>query len=182
MSHKPSRKSEAEKAADIVRDAGGKIIGRTRMQKIAYLFELAGVGEGFSFAYRNFGPYSDELTGAMQSASALGLVEEDEKPSSWDGYYSIFVAAGPSRAAASPLRAKIARQVVEADAIELELAATAAYLANKGIKDPWTETGLRKPIKAARGRLKKARSFISHCGKFRLLNDFPTSDFPISNV
>jgi uncharacterized protein YwgA len=157
MSRTPSQKSEAEKAADIVRDAGGKIVGRTRMQKIAYLFELTGVGEGFLFAYRNFGPYSDELTIAIQNANSLGLVDEEEKPSSWDGYYSVFTASGRSKATDSKVRAKIARHVLEADAVELELAATAAYFGAKGVADPWSETALRKPIKAAGGRLVNAQ-------------------------
>jgi uncharacterized protein len=158
MAHKPSQRSEAEKAVDIVRDAGGRIVGRTRLQKIAYLFELAGVGEGFSFTYRNFGPYSDELTEAMQNASLLGLLDEEEKPSSWDGYYSVFTTtSGKSKADASKVRAKIAEQVIEADAVELELAATAAYLATKNFEDPWSETALRKPIKATRTRLENAK-------------------------
>ncbi len=42
--------------AEIVRDVGGRIVGRTRLQKIAYLLELAGFGVGFRFEYRHFGP------------------------------------------------------------------------------------------------------------------------------
>ncbi|ODR94056.1 hypothetical protein AUC70_10800 [Methyloceanibacter stevinii] len=157
MPQKLSQKSEAEKAVDIVRDAGGKIVGRTRLQKIAYVFELAGVGEGFSFTYHNFGPYSDELTDAMQDASLLGLIDEKEKPSSWDGYYSVFTSTGKSKASATKVRAKIAEQIVDADAVELELAATAAYLATKNFADPWSETTVRKPIKATPKRLANAK-------------------------
>jgi hypothetical protein len=37
-----SRKYGPQKVADIIRDAGGKIVGRTRLQKIGYLLELLG--------------------------------------------------------------------------------------------------------------------------------------------
>ena len=39
------RKRDTEKVAAIIRDAGGKIVGRTRLQKTGYLLELAGLGE-----------------------------------------------------------------------------------------------------------------------------------------
>jgi hypothetical protein len=54
-------------------------------------------------------------------------------------------------------RQRIAQEMVRADAIELELAATALYLANEGYTDPWSETARRKPEKAGNGRLERAR-------------------------
>ena len=36
---------DATKAAAIVRDAGGEIVGRTELQKIAYLLNVTGLGE-----------------------------------------------------------------------------------------------------------------------------------------
>jgi hypothetical protein len=44
-----------------------------------------------------------------------------------------------------------------ADAVELELAATALFLANEGWDDPWRETARRKPEKADGGRIEKAK-------------------------
>ena len=43
----------------IVRDAGGEVTGRTRLQKIAYLLEVVGFGNGFQFSYKHYGPYSE---------------------------------------------------------------------------------------------------------------------------
>ena len=42
------RKRDTDKVVAIVRDAGGTIVGRTRLLKTAYLLELAGLGEGFT--------------------------------------------------------------------------------------------------------------------------------------
>jgi uncharacterized protein YwgA len=69
--HKP----DWQKAAEIVRDAGGRIVGRTKLQKVAYLLELAGLGDGFQFEYRHYGPYSEDLAGAIQMANAFRSCE-----------------------------------------------------------------------------------------------------------
>lgn len=147
-----------EKAAAIVGDAGGRVVGRTRLQKIAYLLELAGVGEGFSFEYRHYGPYSEDLASATRVAGLLGFLEERERSTSWGGSYSVFTAKVLSNDTVSEARQKLARLAVEADSIELELAATAAFLAAKGEHDPWNETARRKPEKAEGGRIEKARA------------------------
>ena len=39
----------AQQAAAIIRDAGGYIVGRTKLQKIGFFLEAAGVGSGFMF-------------------------------------------------------------------------------------------------------------------------------------
>ena len=44
-------KASRNGAAEIVRDGGGRIVGRTRLQKVAYLLELAGFGGGFRFLF-----------------------------------------------------------------------------------------------------------------------------------
>ena len=64
--------SEAQKAAEIVRDAGGHIVGRTRLQKIAYLLEITGLGAGFPFRYKHYGPYSEQLADAAETAQIFG--------------------------------------------------------------------------------------------------------------
>ena len=75
----------AHQAAAIVRDAGGCIIGRTKFQKIAFFLEAAGVGSGFPFRYKHYGPYSELLAAAAQHAAALRLIIEDEAVASWGG-------------------------------------------------------------------------------------------------
>jgi len=139
----------AEDAARIVRDAGGVVVGRTRLQKIAYLLEIAGLGSGFSFQYRHYGPFSDELADAISVARVLDLVSEEERTASWGGHFSIF---RTSEAAPSPnldaARKRILELGVEANPISLELAATAAFLSLEGEQNPWNETARRKPEKA----------------------------------
>jgi hypothetical protein len=153
--------SEARRAAAVVRDAGGRIVGRTRLQKTAYLLEEAGLGEGFSFGYKHYGPYSEELAEATRLAALFGLVNETEQPASWGGRYSIYETdAAPDPGIAAARRA-LAQEAARAGAVELELAATALFLAREGVANAWAETARRKPDKAADGRLDAAQAIYA---------------------
>ena len=55
-----------DRVADIVVAAGGRLVSRVRLQKVAYLLDKLGAKSGFSFAYHHFGPYS---TGTRQRGS-----------------------------------------------------------------------------------------------------------------
>ena len=154
MSDKPDR----QKAAEIVRDAGGEIVGRTRLQKVGYLLDLAGLGDGFRFEYHHYGPYSEELANAVRMAEAFNLVSEEEHSASWGGTYSIFKATDRAGQAIEGERACFAQAAAKINSIELELAATAAYLAAaEKCPDPWEETARRKPEKATGGRIDRAK-------------------------
>lgn len=165
-------------AADIVKDAGGELVGRTRLQKIAFLMYLAGFRTEFSFEYRHYGPYSEDLAEAMEIAVALGSVNEDERMADWGGRYSIYTVAA-SDIITDPDRANFVQEAKRINAIELELAATAAYLFEiEGIGrdtpgNPWHETRRRKPSKAADGRLERAEQSYNELRKSRSMIPLP---------
>jgi hypothetical protein len=52
----------------------------------------------------------------------------------------------------------------DADAVELELAATAVFLSKDGYNDPWAETARRKPEKAQGGRVERAKRLLGRLG------------------
>ena len=166
-----------EKAATIVRDAGGRLVGRTRLQKVAYLTQLAGFGRDFPFEYRHYGPYSEDLAEAMEIAVGLDIVTEEEAMSASGSWYSVY---STDRTNGDSDRARFISAASEIGAIELELAATAAYLyveegcrgGNSG--DPWKITAQRKPSKAADGRLRKAKIAYS-----KLLRIAPPKSLPV---
>lgn len=148
-------------ATRIIEDAGGELVGRTRLQKIGYLLQLAGFGDEFHFDYKHYGPFSEDLARGMEIAAAFGAVQEEELPTGWGGWYSVYrltTARPPSDAP----RAQFVQAAKTIGAVELELAATAAFLyVVEGIGrtkagNPWTETLARKPEKAGGGRLAKA--------------------------
>jgi hypothetical protein len=149
------------KIAEIIRDSGGCIVGRTRLQKIAYLLSVAGLESGFSFAYKHFGPYSEDLAVAARDEQLLGYFEEQEHVASWGGNYSIYTLTSQIPTAPSSARTMFSAIAVGANAIELELAATAVFLAENGYKKPWEETERRKPEKSENGRLEGAKLLLS---------------------
>ena len=148
--------NEAQRAAEIVRDAGGNIVGRTRLQKIAYILEAVGLGAGFPFRYKHYGPYSEQLADAVQTARIVGMLREQETPATWGGLYSTYHSLLPQDFHAPDARRQLAQELVNVDAVELELAATALFLAFERFQDPWGETARRKPDKADGGRLQRA--------------------------
>lgn len=161
-------KNDIDKAIDIIRDAGGKIVGRTRLQKTACLLELAGCGEGFYFVYHHYGPYCEELTRAVDTARMMGKVSEEEKRANWGGLYSIYSIPGLNSLQRTSIRTKLAHAAAEANPVALELAVTAAFFAASGKQNPWQEVEAYKPDKAKDGRLEEAKKLYKN---FRLIAD-----------
>lgn len=164
------------RAARFVRDAGGALVGRTRLQKVAYLAKLAGFSGGFEFEYRHYGPFSDDLASGMEIATGLGLVHEEEKRAEWGGRYSIYRSTDRTPLSLDSRQVRFVTAAAQIGAVELELAATAAFLySDEGIGrgqsgDPWAETARRKPDKAGDGRLERARA------AYRRLRALPTPE------
>jgi uncharacterized protein YwgA len=157
--------NNTKKVAIIIADAGGRVVGRTRLQKIAYLLTVTGMEDGLSFSYKHYGPYSEDLASAARMGNLLGDIQEIEQPTSWGGSYSIFT-ADPALAENSDVnRREFAKTASASDAIELELAATAVFLAREGYEDAWSETARRKPEKVENGRLVKAKVLLSNLAK-----------------
>ena len=162
-----------EQIAAIVRDAGGCIVGRTRLQKIAYLLSETGLDDGFRFRYKHYGPFSESVASSAKTGSLLGHMTEEKHQASWGGTYSIYRVEGSSSNDVSCARCDLAQQAAAADAIELELAATAVYLARDGFSDAWAETARRKPEKAIGDRLNNARALLSRLKQIEVPRPLP---------
>ncbi|HEY5959864.1 MAG TPA: hypothetical protein VIV60_25090 [Polyangiaceae bacterium] len=170
MNNSTRGKDPRQKASEIIAAAGGTLVGRTRLQKLAYLLELAGLGEGFYFEYRHYGPFSEDLALATRDATYAGLIQEKEEPTSWGGFYSVY---STSPVEQNEVRRAFAQLAKESSAVVLELAATAAFLAEEGANDPWQETARRKPDKAADGRLERAKVLYLEFTKIRAPKELP---------
>jgi uncharacterized protein len=144
--------------AAIVRDAGGQVVGRTKLQKLTYFLVASGLEKDIPFLYKHYGPYSEPVAVAAREAHLLGLMREKEDQAAWGGTYSIFTAEGQPEQDVPVSRLQVAQIASGADAVELELAATALFLFKEGCPDAWQETERRKPEKATNGRLEKARA------------------------
>lgn len=146
--------------AQIIGDAGGEIVGRTKLQKTAYLLTLAGFESRFRFGYKHYGPFSEDLADTAELAAAFDLISERQQQASWGGSYSVYTVQSVAPSAQTS-RIGLAKEAARSDAVLLELAATAAYLAQEGKPQPWAETARRKPDKAADDRLEKAKELYA---------------------
>lgn len=151
---------DAEKVASIIRDAGGRVVGRTRLQKTAYLLTVTGLENGFTFSYKHYGPYSENLAAAANLGDLLGYIHETEQAAAWGGTYSIYTTENQDDADENQARQQFAQATAKADAVELELTATAVFLATEGYQDAWEETARRKPDKVSDGRLDRAKRLL----------------------
>lgn len=163
----------AKDAAAIVFDADKSLVGRTRLQKLACLFELAGVGAGFSFSYHHYGPYSKELSVSVDDASAIGLLEETVTKKNWGEYSSYKVAESSDLSAEhSAIRSELASIAKSAGNVEFELAVTAAFISARGIGMPWDEVRKRKPLKA--DKIPAAKQLYAKILTIDTIVDLPT--------
>ena len=162
--------------ASIIDDAGGKVVGSTRLHEIAYLLEVAGYNNGFKFDFRNSSPYSDEVAEAATTAVLFDQLSEDKRTADWGGRYSVYSTKEQNCSAkmqscsnAPAGRQELTKTAAQASAIALDLVATAIYLSRKNCPDPWAEAKRRKPDLAKQQWLRKAK---------KLLKDLSAIDVP----
>ena len=153
--------SQMAEVVDIVATADGHLVGRTRLQKTACLLFISGLSESFSFVYKHYGPFSQELADATEMAGLFSELIEEQRQTQWGSTFSIYSTAVKSSTEIGSARRRIIALANSADAIELELATTAAFLAAQGFERPWEETASRKPEKVGSGRLERAKALYT---------------------
>ncbi len=154
----------------------GKLVGRTRLQKEAYLLDRCGADFGLQFTYHHYGPYCFDLAGGIDDARAEGRIDIKEQPGRHGVPYAIFESAedagqptGLGKLSADKARASLQRMKDVSDVV-LELAATIVFLRDewdyfgKGTIGPVDETKARKPLKATEERIDKALDLLRDLG------------------
>lgn len=162
-----------EEVTNIIRDAGGQIVGRTRLQKIAYLLVATGLDDSFRFAYKHYGPFSEELASSAKFGALFGNFNERQDQTAWGGTYSTYTIENMQDIGQGNPRHDLASIAAAADSIELELAATAVFLAHDGYDNPWDETAQRKPEKATAVRLANAKGLLANLSQVNVPNPIP---------
>jgi uncharacterized protein YwgA len=160
---------------NLLRAAGGSIIGKVRLQKVVYLLDQIGMNSGFEFNYHHYGPYSADLTSAVDDATIFDEVVESVRSRASDGVpYSVFEVGDNAQAPEDARsvgdiefdRARHAIRVMSGySATVLELAATIHWLVCVEEQEDWEEElHDRKGIKAAGGRTKEALKLLGELG------------------
>ena len=154
----------------LIRLNDGKVVGKTRLQKIVYLLEMAGVGhKDIDFDYHNYGPFSSELAFAADDAESLGYIKTKEHQGHHAVPYTVFRSTEHAPAfdesELTEERADALTLMNECSALVLEIAATAVYLKNNGYdKTYWDEVKRRKPLKTTEKRKLAAERLIENLG------------------
>ena len=167
------REAGTQLIADIIRDAGGEVTGSNRLQKIAYLLDVAGYSDGFRFEFSSYSPYSDEVAEAAATAVLFGDISEEKFVADWGGIYSVYRTKPEDRGEIPPGRREFAKTAAHASAIVLYLAATAVYLSRDNCADPWAETSRRKPELANGQRLEEAKKLLESLSAIEVPNPLP---------
>ena len=150
---------------------GGKLVGRTRLQKGAYLLHRCGANLDLRFVYYHYGPFSFALAEGCLDARAddrLGIAEHRGPRA----VYGIFTTDRNSRPpdGVGDLTAEQARPLVERmkqeTGLVLEIAATVAFFRDRGMdtQAAVAETKARKTVKASTERLDKAMRLLRDLG------------------
>lgn len=146
---------------------GGKLVGKTRLQKVTYLLDACGMKSGFEYDYHHFGPYSAEVASSADLAELIGRISSEEKP----GFHSVpYVTFSTEESKPDRLGALTSKKISEKlsimesySAIVLELAATLHYLEHEeGYTQPGAqeEIKIRKTAKASPERLQQANDLL----------------------
>ncbi len=162
----------ADIVVNLIAQHGGRLIGRTRLQKETYLLHRCGANLGLPFTYHHYGPYSFALVDGLVDARADGRIEMEERLGSYGIRYAIFKSKDDAGAAdglgdlpATSVRSLL-EKMQEVSDIVLELAATIAFLREDGGYgyDAVEETKARKPLKATRERMEQALVLLRKLG------------------
>jgi len=161
--------------AEVIAAAGGRVVGRVRLQKVFYLLDQLGLGSEFRYEYHHYGPYSSELTEAVADATAFHMVAEDVEQRANDGVnYSIY-RTGNNYVREDDRRLGHMDRIQAVAALEemnsqssttvLELAATIHWLRHYEMTSDWEdELRRRKGVKADGGRIERAERLLHALG------------------
>lgn len=146
---------------------GGQLVGKTRLQKVAYLLDACGLGSGLEYDYHHFGPYSADLASAADIAEMLGRLDSKEKLGFHSVPYVTYLTKEAEPKKLGELRddeiSEKLSVMEKRSAIVLELAATIHYLEHEegftraGAQD---EVKIRKAAKASPERLAEANKLL----------------------
>jgi uncharacterized protein YwgA len=159
----------------LVQASGGKVNNRISIQKSAYLLQALGVSDFASadFTYHHYGPYSRQLSDALQEAVGAGLLAESRDDFA-QGYlrYSYRLTEDGQKWLKEEFDARPDATEKHAGVLSgthwraLELAATVVFLEREGIANDRAEavaTALRFKPECKNSR-DKAEQLLTHLG------------------
>ena len=162
--------NEADLVVAVIALNGGKLVGRTRLQKVVYLLYQCGLDGDLDFDYDKFGPFSADLARATDVAKFQDRIHEKKKTGYHEVPYSEFTTSEDPPDYVGNLLAgdvrKALRRMDKYSAVDLELAATMAFLRDYGVSPGDIVPAVKKlkPRKATDLHLKRSRKLLKELG------------------
>lgn len=133
-------KRDIEAVRRIIAQAGGAITGPSTIRCVAYLRCVSGYPDGLRFTSHGGGPYSDDLSEALNSGYLLELDKKQIK-TDWESYYFVY------RTSLRARKDKFTAAAANADPVLLNILCCAICYHIEGCpagRDPWTQTLIMK--------------------------------------
>lgn len=146
---------------------GGRVVGRKRMQKLAYLLQHSGAPLEATFNIHNYGPFSREIADAIEEASFAGAIKEECLPvgvyGTYQYVYELGVPKSESDAEFSPNTKMLLLTLSGFATVALEVASTIAFFEEQGLSrnDAVAKTRQLKPGKSVSGILNNADKILA---------------------
>jgi len=131
-----------EKLKMLLSAAGNTVQGRKKLQKLAYLCQLAGEPLGQSFTFYHYGVYSPTLAEDIQAAVSMQLVDE------YDGLGTVVTKLKSPVAAKNTKGFLLVQKLANEEARLLEVLTTILYLRSQG----YAGDGLKSKLTALKGQ------------------------------
>jgi len=151
---------------EIVYLSGGKLVGKTRLQKTVYLLQEMGIDLGYDFDYHFYGPYSEEIDDDVKWAKYFQVLKTRDEPGNHAIPYTVFEIGATAVTHSEELRDDRTKAALSTlahhGAVVLELAATLRYLQRNGYeRNAEEELRLRKQSKASPERVVEAKQLLA---------------------
>ena len=130
-------------AAVVAAHPGGRVVGRTRLQKEMRLLQRLGMPSDYDFRIHYYGPYSEGLQADVNLLEQFGLVSEDVRVSQDGSLYSVFEAKHTSDLPDTNKYRTAIELLSKTDSVVLELAATYDAFREGGLEPERALSALR---------------------------------------
>jgi uncharacterized protein YwgA len=128
--------------------AGGKVEGRTKLHKLAYLCQVAGDDLGQDFIFHLYGVFSPSLDLDIERGILWGLLKEERGAGN---LVITYLCTDPSQSAKKGPGFALVSQLANEPSRVLELLSTIAYLDRVG----YSNEELEEKLKELKGHLQK---------------------------
>lgn len=131
-----------EKLKMLLSAAGNTVQGRKKLQKLAYICQIAGEPLGQSFTFHHYGVYSPTLADDIRAAASMQLIEE------FDGIGTVVTKLKKPVTVENTKGYALVKKLADKEARLLEVLTTILYLKSQGYED----TALKAKLTALKGQ------------------------------